>query len=206
MMLKSRRSNPATSIQGQLQPLSLIHIFSFDYTDFDQWIELAIEAGVLDPQTGQGQIKAYSIAPWGNIVTVVDEASGTSRRLTLTPGSDEWQAAWTAFLEDFLRHTVEKGWFDLTYISMDEREMEVLQPLSLIHIFPEGRDRAWVELDGIALRHNLTILRKAMAPQQEIMAVLKANAYGHGLEPTADFLSRQGVRHFAVATVEERCV
>lgn len=102
--------------------------FSFDYTDFDQWIELAIEAGVLDPQTGQGQIKAYSIAPWGNIVTVVDEASGTSRRLTLTPGSDEWQAAWTAFLEDFLRHTVEKGWFDLTYISMDEREMEVLQP------------------------------------------------------------------------------
>ena len=43
-----------------------------------------------------------------------------------------------------------------------------------------------------------------MAPQQEIMAVLKANAYGHGLEPTAaDFLSRQGVRHFAVATVEE---
>lgn len=42
-----------------------------------------------------------------------------------------------------------------------------------------------------------------MAPQQELMAVLKANAYGHGLEPTADFLSRQGVRHFAVATVEE---
>jgi len=70
-------------------------------------------------------------------------------------------------------------------------------------LIPEGRDRAWVELDGIALRHNLTILRKAMAPQQEIMAVLKANAYGHGLEPTADFLSRQGVRHFAVATVEE---
>lgn len=67
----------------------------------------------------------------------------------------------------------------------------------------EGRDRAWVELDGIALRHNLTVLRKAMTPYQEIMAVLKANAYGHGLEPTADFLSRQGVRHFAVATVEE---
>ena len=39
--------------------------------------------------------------------------------------------------------------------------------------------------------------------EQELMAVLKANAYGHGLEPTADFLSRQGVRHFAVATVEE---
>ena len=102
--------------------------FSFDYTDFDQWIELAIQAGVLDPQTGRGQIKAYSIAPWGNIVTVYDETSGTSQRLTLTPGSEEWRTAWTAFLEDFMRHTLEKGWFDLTYIAMDEREMEVLQP------------------------------------------------------------------------------
>ncbi len=27
-----------------------------------------------------------------------------------------------------MRHTLEKGWFDLTYIAMDEREMEVLQP------------------------------------------------------------------------------
>ena len=103
-------------------------VYSFDYTDFDQWIELAIQAGVLDPAANRGQIKAYSIAPWGNIVTVYDELSDTDLRLTLVPGSEEWTAAWTAFLEDFMRHTIEKGWFDITYISMDEREMEVLQP------------------------------------------------------------------------------
>ena len=103
-------------------------MYSFDYTDFDQWIELAIQAGVLDPAANRGQIKAYSIAPWGNIVTVYDELSDTDLRLTLVPGSEEWTAAWTAFLEDFMRHTIEKGWFDITYISMDEREMEVLQP------------------------------------------------------------------------------
>lgn len=103
-------------------------VYSFDYTDFDQWIELAIQAGVLDPTANRGQIKAYSIAPWGNIVTVYDELSDTDLRLTLVPGSEEWTAAWTAFLEDFMRHTIEKGWFDITYISMDEREMEVLQP------------------------------------------------------------------------------
>ena len=66
-----------------------------------------------------------------------------------------------------------------------------------------GKDRAWVELDSAALRHNLITLEKAMTDKQKIMAVLKANAYGHGLAPIAQFLSRQGVDHFAVATMEE---
>ena len=113
-------------------------------------------------------------------------------------GQRRWQL-WTQPLAETLppaeNTSIESSQLDETTCLF----VEALDPEPI----PEGRDRAWVELDGIALRHNLTILRKAMAPQQEIMAVLKANAYGHGLEPTADFLSRQGVRHFAVATVEE---
>lgn len=51
-----------------------------------------------------------------------------------------------------------------------------------------------------ALEHNLEVIRKA-APGSRVMAVIKANAYGHGMVPVAQHLSR--VDAFAVARVAE---
>jgi alanine racemase len=45
--------------------------------------------------------------------------------------------------------------------------------------------RCWVEIDGRALRHNFKILRSLVPRATQIMAVVKANAYGHGLVPMA---------------------
>ncbi len=59
--------------------------------------------------------------------------------------------------------------------------------------------RATIHLD--ALRHNLAVAR-ACAPQSNLMAVLKANAYGHGLLPVAHTLA-EGVDAFAVSCLEE---
>ncbi|MCI9604379.1 MAG: serine racemase VanT catalytic subunit [Ruminococcus sp.] len=66
-----------------------------------------------------------------------------------------------------------------------------------------GKERAWIELDLANLRHNAETLKKAMQPGCELMAVLKAQAYGHGMYETAVTLARMGVRAFAVATIEE---
>lgn len=66
-----------------------------------------------------------------------------------------------------------------------------------------GKDRAWIELDLDNLRHNVETLKSAMQPGCELMAVLKAEAYGHGMFETAVALSRMGIRAFAVATIEE---
>jgi alanine racemase len=55
-------------------------------------------------------------------------------------------------------------------------------------------------IDRQALRANLAVLR-AMAPASRIMAVVKANAYGHGLVPTA--LALGDADSFAVARLEE---
>jgi alanine racemase len=55
-------------------------------------------------------------------------------------------------------------------------------------------------IDGGALRHNIEVIR-ARAPEARVMAVVKANAYGHGLEQTA--LSLPGADSFAVARLEE---
>ncbi len=60
--------------------------------------------------------------------------------------------------------------------------------------------RAEVDLD--ALRHNVHVLR-GYAGEAELMAAIKANAYGHGAVPVARVLAAEGVRHFAVATVLE---
>ena len=100
--------------------------WSFDYTWYDAWINFMIECGVLDPENGIGQIKCYSIVPWNNQIAYFDEATGTMKTETHRPGSAGWKALWTPFLEDFLNHSEENGWFDITYISMDERGLEDL--------------------------------------------------------------------------------
>ena len=55
-------------------------------------------------------------------------------------------------------------------------------------------------IDTNALRHNLNVIR-ARAGRARIMAVVKANAYGHGLVSTA--LALEGADAFAVARLEE---
>ncbi len=62
---------------------------------------------------------------------------------------------------------------------------------------------AWIEVDLGAVAHNLDIIKDFLSPGSEICAVVKANAYGHGLDRVVSFMSGYGVRNFAVATVEE---
>ena len=58
-------------------------------------------------------------------------------------------------------------------------------------------------VDLTALVHNLTQFRKTLAPGCDVMAVVKANAYGHGAVETAKALIRQGVSRVAVVSIEE---
>ncbi len=62
---------------------------------------------------------------------------------------------------------------------------------------------AVAEVDLSALAHNLRIVRDAVSPGADVMAVVKANAYGHGLPGTALHLESLGVGWFAVATPVE---
>jgi alanine racemase len=61
--------------------------------------------------------------------------------------------------------------------------------------------RTWVEIDRAALRYNLKAVRK-LAGSAGIIAVVKANGYGHGLNEVAATL-RAGVDIFAVASLGE---
>ncbi|MBI3806358.1 MAG: alanine racemase [Nitrospirae bacterium] len=54
-----------------------------------------------------------------------------------------------------------------------------------------------------ALAHNLSRIKRYLSPGCEVMAIVKANAYGHGAVETAQALARQGIRRFAVASLDE---
>jgi alanine racemase len=63
--------------------------------------------------------------------------------------------------------------------------------------------RCWVEVDGRALRQNFRALRGLVPKTTKLMAVVKANAYGHGLIPTAKELEAIGTDWLGVANVAE---
>ncbi|MEM1297159.1 MAG: alanine racemase, partial [Verrucomicrobiota bacterium] len=63
--------------------------------------------------------------------------------------------------------------------------------------------RTWAEIDLAALRHNLGVARE-FAKGREIMAVVKADAYGHGLVRIVEAIA-EDVAWFGVANVEEGC-
>lgn len=65
------------------------------------------------------------------------------------------------------------------------------------------QDRAWKEIDLDALARNAQVLRGLLPPGCELMAVVKADAYGHGAIPVARRLEMEGVRSFAVACLSE---
>lgn len=64
-------------------------------------------------------------------------------------------------------------------------------------------DRAYMEISLENLAHNVAALRSAMPPKCEMMAVMKAEAYGHGMCEIAICLDKIGVRAFAAATIDE---
>ncbi len=63
--------------------------------------------------------------------------------------------------------------------------------------------RAWVEVDRAVLIHNAQTLENFMPESTHLMAVLKADAYGHGAVRSALELNRIGVENFAVACCAE---
>jgi alanine racemase len=61
----------------------------------------------------------------------------------------------------------------------------------------------WVEINLKALRHNLKLVQRRVGKQASILAVVKADAYGHGATGISQALSGMGVKKFGVATLEE---
>lgn len=63
--------------------------------------------------------------------------------------------------------------------------------------------RTWAEIDLDALQHNVEEIRKQIKKSTRVLAVIKADAYGHGAVGIVQELLRCGVTDFAVASLNE---
>ncbi len=63
--------------------------------------------------------------------------------------------------------------------------------------------RCWAEIDLAALERNLKLIRASLPPHMRYVAVVKADAYGHGLHQTVARLMHAGADLFAVANLSE---
>lgn len=66
-----------------------------------------------------------------------------------------------------------------------------------------GYQRAWIEIDHRALAGNVRSIRQILAQKTQLMAVVKADAYGHGAVSVAKTVIEAGCHSLAVATLSE---
>ncbi|WP_199248479.1 alanine racemase [[Phormidium] sp. ETS-05] len=65
------------------------------------------------------------------------------------------------------------------------------------------RQRAWVEIDVGAIAHNVGQIKRLLSPKCDLMAVVKADAYGHGAVTVSQTVLSAGASWLGVATIPE---
>lgn len=103
--------------------------WKFDYSIFDQYVQLAMEAGI------DKAITIYTPIPWGNRFRYVDESTGNHEYASWAPGTDSFRKVWNVFLTDLQAHLVKKGWFEKTYLGINENPMD--QTLAAIKVIKD---------------------------------------------------------------------
>ncbi len=63
--------------------------------------------------------------------------------------------------------------------------------------------RTWAEINLDHIAHNAREIRRITSPQAEVMGVVKADAYGHGVKEVAHTLLENGVTRLAVSMLDE---
>jgi hypothetical protein len=92
--------------------------WKFDYTIFDKYVETAMACGI------NKAITVYTAIPWGFRFRYLDEETGDFIYASWPPSSIEFKNNWNAFLDSLHSHLDSKGWFDMTYIGINENPMD----------------------------------------------------------------------------------
>jgi len=92
--------------------------WQFDYHIFDEYVQLAMEAGI------DKAITIYTPVPWGDRFRYMDERTGDYVYEQWTPGSDAFKSHWNAFLNDLKKHLQQKGWLNKTYLGINETTLD----------------------------------------------------------------------------------
>ena len=98
----------------------------YNYDIFDRWVDFMASCGITE------QINCFTIAPWQKSFRYWDRAVDRQLSMPFDYGDDTYRALWIPLLKDFAAHLRQKGWFDKTYLAVDERGLEVMQTVIAI--------------------------------------------------------------------------
>ena len=93
----------------------------YDFTIFDRWVEFMMECGI------DKEITCFSMIPWKLSFRYYDQATHSHKYINCAPGEEAYAQFWGGMLSAFSAHLKEKGWFEKTFISMDERSLQQMQ-------------------------------------------------------------------------------
>ncbi|MBO7230953.1 MAG: DUF4091 domain-containing protein [Bacteroidaceae bacterium] len=93
----------------------------YDFTIFDRWVEFMMSCGI------DKEITCFSMIPWKLSFRYYDQATHSHKYINCAPGEETYAQFWGGMLSAFSAHLKEKGWFDKTFISMDERSLAQMQ-------------------------------------------------------------------------------
>lgn len=68
---------------------------------------------------------------------------------------------------------------------------------------PDGIPTSRLEISAKAYRQNIRYIRSEIGPKPTISAVVKGNAYGHGIAQMVEIAERAGIRHFSTFSSDE---
>jgi hypothetical protein len=108
--------------------------WKFDYKIFDEYVQLAMDCGI------DKAITIYTPIPWGNRFRYLDESSGNYLYPSWSPETKEFKDFWNIFLTDLQKHLQQKGWFEKTYLGINENEMK--QTLAAIQVI-KAHSKKW---------------------------------------------------------------
>lgn len=131
--------------------------FDFDFARFDRYVETAREAG-LGPAIGAFSMLAFQTEEH---LTYTDRRTGQVVYEKVDLGGQRWRQAWGEFLAEFQRHLEDKGWLNDTWLSFDERPLDMMTVVrDFVHEVAPAFDRR-ISIAGsvntAAIAHNLSV-------------------------------------------------
>ena len=140
--------------------------FDFNYDIFDLWVDFMASCGITE------QINCFTIAPWQMNFRYYDRATDSMQSLHFADYADEnYRTIWLPLLKDFSAHLRQKGWFDKTYLAVDERGLDVM--LKVIALAREADPQYKFALAGLyhpEIMGDLSDFSMDMAAEEPFMA------------------------------------
>lgn len=159
--------------------------FEYDYTHFDKWVKFNKELGIGD------KIVLYSIAPWHNSFAYWEGDKLVYEKYKV--GDARYTKVWKDFLQDLVDHLTNMGWFEESYIGIDERgfsnaAFDIVDSVKNIHgksLKTAGAMDGFVDKPDLALRvYDLNVGDTAAAKHPQEFEKLLENRNELGLRTT----------------------